>query len=100
MPTDTPTPEEQRLVERIFSDARRELTHQQDCFACSLAFEIVGEIAPLWDPLENWDDTPASDGLPGDTCYGQLERIVAYVLHRKLPGHEPAQAPKETSDVG
>lgn len=84
------TSEEARLLDAIFHDPRHELVHERDCFACETAFRIVGQIAPHWDPHENWDDLPATDGLDGDTLYRQLERMVAYVLHRRLPGHAPA----------
>jgi hypothetical protein len=86
------TPRTERLLDAIFHDPRHEIVHEADCFGCSLAFEVVGTIAPLWDPLNNWDEieAPQDKALPGDTLYRQLERITAYVLHRKLPGHKPA----------
>lgn len=78
-------------MDAIFHKPRHELLHEQDCFACSLAFAVVGiGLMPDMDPLGNWDEIEQSDGLPGDTIYRAMERRVAYVLHRNLPGHSPA----------
>lgn len=77
-----------RILDLIMdSKYREEPVHEKDCPACDLAAEIAGTIACCWDPLENWDETPAPDGLPGDTLLDQLVRLCAFDLHRKLPGH-------------
>jgi hypothetical protein len=89
-PPGPPNPADERLLDAIFHHPRHEQVHEKDCPGCTIAFEIAGELATAWDPLENWDDTPAIDGLPGDTLHRQVERVAAYVLHRRLPGHAPA----------
>lgn len=67
---------------------RDEPYHERDCPACDVAAEIVGALAADWDPNFTWGDVPAI-GWPGSdlTMIGQAERIVAHVLHRRLPGH-------------
>lgn len=60
--------------------------HERDCPACDVAAEVVGALAAEWDPNQNWWHVPAI-GWPGGTMAQQAEKIVAHVLHRRLPGH-------------
>lgn len=61
--------------------------HERDCPACDLADEIVGSIGADWDPNMTWADVPAIGWDNGDSMERQAVRIVAHVLHRRLPGH-------------
>lgn len=67
---------------------RREPLHEHDCAACDIADEVTGVIACYWDEPECWYTTPVNDGLPGDTLLTQLSRMVAHVLHRRMPGYQ------------
>lgn len=81
-----------RIIESIRdSRYREEPVHEKDCPACDLAAEIAATIACCWDPNETWWDVEAPDGLPGDTLQQQLVRLIAFDLHRKLPGHGPSR---------
>lgn len=66
-----------------------EQIHERDCPACDLAAQIVTELAGLWDPNENWWVVSASaiGKVDADTMALQAQRVAAYVLHRRLPGH-------------
>lgn len=86
---------EARLLAAIAdSDYRREPIHERDCPACDIAANVAGTLAAVWDPLELWAETPVSDGMPGDTVLDQATRLVAFVLHRRLPGHRPTVVPR------
>lgn len=79
---------DRRLVEAVFDiPPRCELLHERDCAACDMSDEIAGMIACYWDTMDDWYITDAHDGLPGDTKLTQLGRMVAHVLHRRMPGY-------------
>lgn len=94
MNDDVPAEEVRRIMDKIFDvPPRREPVHQHDCAPCDLASEVAGCIAAMWDEDEVWDETTVTDGLTGDTKLDQLTRIVAHVLHRRMPGYRrPPQA--------
>jgi len=94
---------DQRLLDSIFGpNGTQEQTHENDCFACDLASQIVGSISAFVhfgtlvqvdrQEHDGWDE-PASvdydEAVPGDTRLDMATRIVAYHLHKKLPGHAP-----------
>lgn len=85
LPSDTAA---SRILAEIM-DVRpvEEPVHDKDCPACDLACEVTGTVMAYWDPNDTWVEVEAPDGLPGDTLSRQLERMVAHVLHRRLPGH-------------
>lgn len=74
----------ERLRDMIFNDPKHEPIHDHGCVACDIAFEVVSMLAPVLDPEEQWGETEVLAGLHGDTLYGQCERVVAHVLHRRL----------------
>lgn len=73
---------------------RREVMHERDCAACDVSDEIAGMIACYWDTDTDWYSTPVGDGLPGDMKLTQLARMVAHVLHRRMPGYR--RPPEQT----
>lgn len=56
--------------------------HERDCPACDVASEVVGALA-----VENWWTVPAVGWPGGLTMAQQAEKVVAHVLHRRMPGH-------------
>lgn len=85
----------QRLLKQIFDiPPRMELQHDHDCAACDISDEVAGMIACYWDTDTTWFETPVDDGLPGDTKLDQLGRMIAHVLHRRMPGY---RRPSETT---
>jgi hypothetical protein len=77
-----------RLLEAITDNSPlAEPEHERDCPACDLAAYVAGTVACYWDDEDIWDTLTAVNGLPGDTYLTQLTRMVAFVLHRRLPGH-------------
>lgn len=81
-------------------DPQRETVHDADCFACDVARDLVELLGCYWDPHDNWPDVPAGDGVlgvPGDTVEQQTRRMVAFALHRRLPGHDPAPLRRSAS---
>jgi hypothetical protein len=88
-------PDEEKV--RLIFDSlyREEPMHEKDCPACDIACEVAGTISACWDPNEQWVETPANDGLPGDSLLDQLTRMAAWVLHRRLCGVKPSLAELE-----
>lgn len=87
-PDDEMSPALEALINAVWDiPPRLEQLHDRDCPACDVSDEVAGMIACYWDTDDNWDTTPVGDGLPGDTKLAQLSRLIAHVLHRRMPGH-------------
>jgi hypothetical protein len=54
--------------------------HERDCAPCEAAREVVREMRPQFDPLDNWDEVEIA---PGITCADYLLALIAGVLHRR-----------------
>jgi hypothetical protein len=90
--TDTPQGVDGLRLLREILDVhwKEEVLHAKDCPACDLAANLAGTLGAAWDPDGRWDETPVTDGLPGDSMLDQATRIAAWVLHRDLLGQKPS----------